>query len=281
MIKCLFAADLHGKTYRYEALFRQIIEGKPVIVLLGGDLLPHGMHRSIETDFTEEYLFKKFLDLKNEMGIAFPEVLLILGNDDPRSEEKTFIELSRQGIWHYIHNEKYSYEDFTIYGYSFVPPTPFRLKDWEKYDVSRYVDPGCIPPDEGIRTTKPDADPEWATISDDLKGLVGEDDMKKALFLFHSPPHKTYLDRAALDGVMVDHVPMDVHVGSIAIMRFIEEKQPLLTMHGHIHESTRLTGHWRQQFGRTHSFNAAWDGSELSLVIFDLDHPEDARRLLI
>jgi len=30
-----------------------------------------------------------------------------------------------------------------------VPPTPFLLKDWEKYDVSAYVDPGCVSPEEG------------------------------------------------------------------------------------------------------------------------------------
>jgi len=47
---------------------------------------------------------------------------------------------------------------------------------------------------------------------------------------------------------------MDVHVGSIAIQRFIEERQPWVTMHGHIHESSQITGHWQQQFGRTQCF---------------------------
>ena len=98
------------------------------------------------------------------------------------------------------------------------------------------------------------------------------------MFLFHTPPHETKLDRAALDGKMVDHVPLDLHVGSIAVRRFIEARQPLLTLHGHIHESARLTGSWRDRIGRTHLFSAAHDGPELALVRFDLEHPEGATR---
>jgi Icc-related predicted phosphoesterase len=74
---------------------------------------------------------------------------------------------------------------------------------------------------------------------------------------------------------------LDVHVGSIAIRRFIEERQPLVTLHGHIHESARLTGQWRDRIGRTHIFNAAHDGPELALVAFDLKYPDDAKRELL
>jgi Icc-related predicted phosphoesterase len=80
---------------------------------------------------------------------------------------------------------------------------------------------------------------------------------------------------------MYEHVPLDVHVGSIAIQRFIEERQPMLTLHGHIHESTRLTGAWQEQFGNTLSFNAAHDGPELSLIRFHLNRPGEAVRLLV
>jgi Icc-related predicted phosphoesterase len=99
--------------------------------------------------------------------------------------------------------------------------------------------------------------------------------------LFHAPPHETSLDRAALDGQIVEHVPLDVHVGSIAIRRFIEERQPLVTLHGHVHESARLSGAWRDRIGRTHVFSAAHDGPELALVRFDLEDPASATRELI
>jgi len=262
-------------------LILEIRRHRPDIVFFGGDLLPHGMRRQLVDDFTEDYLYIQFKMLMDEMGQEYPKVFLILGNDDPRLEESKFIRLGESGVWTYLHDRKVECHGYTFYGYANVPPTPFRFKDWERYDVSRYVDPGCIPPDEGFHSVEPDTDLEFATIQDDLKQLTRDEPLEKAVFLFHSPPYKTYLDRAALDGKMVDHVPMDVHVGSIAIMRFIEEKQPWLTLHGHIHESSGITGHWRQTIGKTHAFSAAWHGPELALVDFDLDEPSKAHRRII
>ncbi|NWF91159.1 MAG: hypothetical protein HXY50_17065 [Ignavibacteriaceae bacterium] len=80
---------------------------------------------------------------------------------------------------------------------------------------------------------------------------------------------------------MFEGVPIDLHVGSIAVRRFIESRQPYLTLHGHIHESARLTGSWRDKLGRTEMFNASHDGKELALVEFDLDILESAERRLI
>ena len=42
-----------------------------------------------------------------------------------------------------------------------------------------------------------------------------------------------------------------LQVGSIAVKRFIEDRQPLLTLHGHVHEAAQLTGEWKIQIGRT------------------------------
>ena len=121
----------------------------------------------------------------------------------------------------------------------------------------------------------------YATIQNDLERLVGGDDLERAILLFHSPPYRTKLDRAALDGKMIDHAPLDVHVGSVAIQRLIESRQPCLSLHGHIHESARLTGSWSDTIGRTVMLNAAHDGPELALIEFDLDHPAAASRRLL
>ena len=89
------------------------------------------------------------------------------------------------------------------------------------------------------------------------------------------------VDRAALDGVTVDHAPVDVHVGSIAVRRFIESRQPRVTLHGHVHESARITGAWSDRIGRTILLGAAHDGPELALVRFDPRAPEGATRELL
>jgi Icc-related predicted phosphoesterase len=284
---CIFASDLHGRLDRYEKLFA-VIEGEhPDAVFLGGDLLPNGLafrppSDASAGDFVNDFLVNELASLRDRLGSTYPEFFVILGNDDPRTEEAAMHDAQTAGLWSYIHNTRRPLGSYSVYGYSNVPPTPFALKDWERYDVSRYVDPGCVPPTEGWRSVPlPDDELEWATIKGDLETLTGDADLASAVFLFHAPPYKTNLDRAALDGQKVDHVPLDVHVGSIAIERFIRSRQPLLTLHGHVHESARLTGEWRERIGRTHAFTAAHDGPELALVRFDLEHLDGATRELI
>lgn len=56
---------------------------------------------------------------------------------------------------------------------------------------------------------------KWGTIQGELESLVGDDSLSQAVFLFHTPPYDTALDRAGLDGRTYEHVPLDLHVGSI------------------------------------------------------------------
>ncbi len=268
-----FVSDLHGNVSKYEKLFLQIEKDKPRAVFFGGDLLPAGLKyrahsKANPVNFVDGFLAPAFKELKKKLKENYPEVFIILGNDDPRKEEERFLDHEKEGLWHFMHMKKVPLDDFMVYGYGMVPPTPFLLKDWERYDVSRYVDPGCVHPIDGYRTVDPDGDMEFSTIKEDLQALTGNDDLLKAIFLFHTPPYKTMLDRAGLDGVMVDHVPVDVHVGSIAVKEFIEAREPMLTLHGHIHESSRITGQWKQKIGKTMAYSAAYEGVGLAIVRF-------------
>jgi Icc-related predicted phosphoesterase len=283
MTKNLFVSDLHGRISWYEKLFSTIESEKPAVVLLGGDLFPHPLRESAEyPNFISDFLRPNFLDLKQSLGDNYPCIMLIMGNDDYRSFETDLITAGKNRLWEYIHFKKISAYNHIIAGYSYVPPTPFQLKDWERYDVSRYVDPGCVSPEEGLHSTETEVqERRYSTIQKDLETLFGEEDLKNTICLFHSPPYKTKLDRADLDGKMIDHVPLDVHVGSIAIQRFIKQRQPKITLHGHIHESSRLTGEWQDRIGDTYAFSAAYEGPELSIIKFDPNYPEQAVRLLL
>ncbi len=280
---CLFVTDLHGSQGRYEKLWAAITAERPAAVFLGGDLLPHFARNTDGRDFVREYLAPGFAAARNRLGTGYPRVFVILGNDDPRAFEPAFIEVGETGLWSYAHERRFDLAGgFTVFGYAHVPPTPFHLKDWERYDVSRYVDPGCASPEEGRRTVEvPARELRNGTIQKDLEKLAGDADMRRAICLFHSPPYDTKLDRAALDGQQHEHVPLDVHVGSIAIRRFIEAREPRVTLHGHIHESARLTGAWMERIGKTVSISAAHDGPELALVRFDAERPGDATRALL
>jgi len=78
---------------------------------------------------------------------------------------------------------------------------------------------------------------------------------KSAVFCFHVPPHNTELDKAALldkdfRPVYAGGRPVMVPVGSTSVKKIIEKYQPLLGLHGHIHESPGFV-----RIGRTQCLN--------------------------
>jgi Icc-related predicted phosphoesterase len=281
-----FVSDLHGRSGRYRRLFEAIRERRPEVVLLGGDLFPGGSGMRLlsqaDADFEEEILFSGLSGLRRELGGGYPRILAIPGNDDGRAGEEALAEGERRGLLSLIHQKCVPVRDWTVMGYAFVPPTPFLLKDFERYDVSRYVDPGAVPPEEGVHSAPADADAiQAATIREDLARLAPAVDRSRLIGLFHAPPYDTRLDLADLAARSIDGAPLDPHVGSIALRRFLEERGPHLALHGHVHESVRLSGEFIDRVGRTVCLGAAHDGPELALVSFDPEHPAEARRDLL
>jgi Icc-related predicted phosphoesterase len=95
------------------------------------------------------------------------------------------------------------------------------------------------------------------------------EDMEKAIFNFHVPPYGTSLDLTyKLSKDLVPSVNEMINVGSTAVLKAIKEYQPLLGLHGHIHESRAS-----QKIGRTVCVNPGSEYSEgiLRGVIITLD----------
>lgn len=253
----------------------------PQAVFIGGDLLPggFGINTSIVT-FLQDHVFSPLQKIRT----AQPDlhVFAILGNDDPKSYEPLLEQAHQQGLLTYMNQQCSTFHQWSVCGYPYVSPSPFQLKDWERFDVSQFTDLGCVSPIEGMRSVPVDLEEEkHRTIKQDLKSLSKQSDPRQTIYLFHTPPYNTDLDRTDLDGKTVDHAPLDVHTGSIAVKRFIKKQQPLLTLHGHIHETVRLTGNWKQKIGETWMFSAAHDGPELSLIRFDPEKLASATRELL
>jgi len=277
----LCASDLHGRADRYAALWAAVESMRPEAVLLAGDLLPGGPGAAAER-FVETVFRAGVWELRARLGTAAPAVALVLGNDDERRFEAAVEAGEREGLWLYLHQRRAEVGGLTVAGYGCVPPTPFLLKDFERYDVSRYVAPGAVSPEAGRRTVpaRPD-DVRFGTIQGDLARLVAGLDPDATVLLCHCPPYGTCLDRADLDGRRVDHVPLDVHVGSIALRRLIERWQPRWSVHGHVHECVRLTGRHVERIGRTTCLSSAHDGPETAILVVDPDAPWAAERLLV
>lgn len=282
-----FVSDLHGHIPRYHKLFKSIEEDLPEAVLLGGDLMPSGLKSLVSSSdqqirFITDFLFVELDRLRKKLKDRYPRIFLILGNDDSKADEKEILQGQDSALWEYISERTVSLGNFQISGYPYVPPTPFLLKDFEKYDVSQFVDPGCIPIEDGFFSTQINKSLiKRDTIKNDLDRLAEHIDPERSILLFHTPPYQTKLDRADLDNKFYEHVPLDVHIGSIALRRFIEDLQPRITLHGHVHESSRLTGHWSDRIGTTYMYSAAIEENDLALICFDPEYPALAQRKII
>jgi Icc-related predicted phosphoesterase len=97
-------------------------------------------------------------------------------------------------------------------------------------------------------------------IYDRLKRLTDQlETPRRAIFNIHVPPYESSLDTAFevdddLRYVMKGGRPHEVPTGSPAVRQIIEETQPLLSLHGHIHESKGVT-----RIGRTMAINPGSD----------------------
>ncbi len=279
-MKSVFVSDLHGNETKYRKLVQYITENKTELVFIGGDVLPNYMVTD-PLEFITEFLKPLFADLKNKLNDKYPAIFLITGNDDPAVCNESFRDLENNGLLHFVNEKIIKAGEIEITGYPFVPPTPFLLKDFEKYDVSQFTPRGSVSPEEGIRTADVVVgNVKYASIKKDLDETAGKvENFKKTICLFHSPPYNTYLDK--MIGKSINGKDEVISVGSIAMRKFIEKYQPLITLHGHIHESSEISGSWKDKIGETYCFNAAYNGNELAAIRFDTNDPGEAERILI
>jgi uncharacterized protein len=93
-----------------------------------------------------------------------------------------------------------------------------------------------------------------------LKALTEQlEQPERAIFNIHVPPYDSSLDTAfevdeELRYVTKGGRPHEIATGSKAVRQIIEETQPLLSLHGHIHESKGVT-----KIGRTVAINPGSD----------------------
>jgi hypothetical protein len=104
---------------------------------------------------------------------------------------------------------------------------------------------------------------------------------ERMIFSFHCPPYKTGLDDApelTADMRLKDAGRAVIPVGSTAVRGAIEEHQPALSLHGHIHEAR---GNCR--IGRTLCINpgSSYEQGDLFGAVVDLDGKKKVKRFLL
>lgn len=170
-----------------------------------------------------------WLALADERLDAAQPCFVMPGNDDPEGVDVAIDEAAHvQGC----DDRVVGFGEYTMISLGYSNPTPFDS-------------PRELPEDELYARV--------AKLADGLEGC------ERTIFNLHVPPHDSGLDTAPaltedLEVVMSGSAPKMIPVGSTAVRELIEHYQPLLSLHGHVHESPGAT-----RIGRTLAINPGSD----------------------
>jgi Icc-related predicted phosphoesterase len=263
-----FTSDLHGQSALYEQVAQIAATQRPRAIVLGGDLCPHAA--DAEGPPRQRVFLEGFLvEFARRVRETSPDtrLLLLMGNDD-WSSNFDVLEANDGDLWQVLHERVVDVDGVAVAGLSWVPITPFRIKDWERWDDGEPEAPvrldGFLSRTGRLVPHRFDPAHRSPTIADALRSLEARTDPARAILVSHSPPARTHCDMTYAR----------VHVGSRALRAFIEAWQPPLVLSGHIHESPRVSSSYLDRIGRTAVVNPGQFGTaRLCGVWFD---PADA-----
>jgi Icc-related predicted phosphoesterase len=144
-------------------------------------------------------------------------VVVMPGNDDELVIDSAIKEFEDDGIIYPL-DKIFEIEGHEVVSSPYVNPTPWNTpREMEEKNLEKH-----------------------------LKKLIDNvGKIENSIFNFHAPPYDTKLDLAPKLGKdlrveMVMGVPEFIHVGSKAVRKLEEKFQPMLGLHGHIHESSAV-----------------------------------------
>jgi uncharacterized protein len=267
-MKLITLADIHHSEKNWDRLVEAVLQHKPDFVAIAGDLMPKGS--GILGQF--EYLphVKTCARIIKNAGA---ELVLILGNDDNQLLIPEFISGEREGLWHYVADRVLKIKGYEFCGCPWIRDYPFAYKYWVAPDSE---DELCVnswqlgPPLLINGNNQIEEIPDLQSylkgklsIIKSLEMMASEvKNMSRSIWLIHEPP--AYLG--------FDHCATGDKVGSPLVFKFISDYQPLITIHGHIHEAPRFNGGiWAARVGQTTSTQAGQLDDRLCYVTFELN----------
>jgi Icc-related predicted phosphoesterase len=272
MTRIIYTSDLHGDLGLYRAAGEAATARGADILIFGGDLCP-GTPSARHTDLPQSqpaFLREEVAPLLEAWKTQRPalRILAIPGNDDCGTILAALEPLEKQALLTNLHQKIVKVDDAEFIGLAFVPPTPFSFKDFERRDTAEWfprepqLGRAVLATADGFQEIE-DFDAylrAHPTIEEELARLKPENP-RRTVAVMHSPPYKTKCD------VLFNGRP----IGSRAIRRWIERHQPLLTLHGHIHESPHESGCFLDRIGETTVVNPGASGRRPHWVWIDLD----------
>jgi hypothetical protein len=146
-------------------------------------------------DFIIDFLVKELNRVRKTLGDAYPRLFVILGNDVAAWKKRLSGGETRD--LNYCNLKRINGVNSLFTGTAYATDA-IRLKDWERFDVTDYVRPGCIAPDNerAVFTVPIDRDElRSTTIEKDLQKLTGDENLETP-FSFSFTVLSQQLDRA-------------------------------------------------------------------------------------
>lgn len=248
-MKILYVTDLHGDKNKYRKLLELAVEKRIDVIVNGGDMLPKLGERHLDQPVFINGFLRDYFAALQEHNIIY---LTMLGNDDLLSVDGLFEQVC--GEFENIHNiagKKVLVREYEFIGMNNILDHPFGCKD-RVVTEKDYIPQRQLSYFAGISNEYGyDRIFDWLEYSktnlplmcDILQKLPEPKSPKQTIYVMHMPPAGLKLGQLLYQ---------DLDIGSVDIYEFLKLKQPLLSLHGHIHESPDTEkGTWINQIRHT------------------------------
>jgi uncharacterized protein len=296
--RIFFATDIHGSDKCWIKFLNAAEYYKANVLILGGDLTSKGFIALLKQQDGSFKTNFRGLDyrMNSEVEVEDVEKKIRAGGfysyrstsqelvqyESPEKTRQLMIELAKESLqrWMKIAETKLSGKNIPFY-LTGGNDDEFEIDDiLRSTSVVQYVEGKIVTIDgehemisTGLGNKTPWSCPRDVT-EEQLESVIAKmadqvKNMSTCIFNIHVPPYNTRLDDAPeLDKTMRMSAANMVPVGSTAVRRCIEKYQPLVTLHGHIHESK---GSYKM--GKTLCLNpgSAYTDGVLQGVVVDLD----------
>jgi len=266
-MKILATTDIHQMISKWKLLVKECQKNKYDVIAIAGDLLPKDKYIVAQMPFVKH--LRKYARQINTTGA---KIVIALGNDDNQNMIPEMEKGHKEGLWYYAPEKVVEIDGYEFATMPWVPDYPFGYKYWcrgeykenLRIDPVQLCDPLMVTKDNTFETIKnyPEYLKNQKTIWDSLMDTLAQvKDIHKSIWLIHAPPANMALDVCARGD----------RVGSHAVHEFIVKHQPLLTIHGHIHESPEYSHRWFQNEGNTVCIQGGQIGFDLHYSVIEIE----------
>ena len=305
--RIFFATDIHGS----ESCFRKWLNAAEVydarVLVLGGDLTgkvlvpfvaePEGYRAEIHGEVVHARDEEELEKLRSQVRMMGRYDVLLAAEEEPLLEQpeelsRIFDQAIRESLarWVALIDERIGDREVAVTTMLGNDDDPRLAEVLRSSGIAAYAEDGPVELpggyemiSVGFSTPTPWHTPRELSeeeLAAKIEAMAAQlNDASKAVFNLHCPPLESHLDQATklddeLRPVTDAGGPVQIGVGSAAVRESIERHQPLLGLHGHVHESPGS-----EKIGTTISINPGSDYGDgiLRGAILDLEPERGVR----